>query len=74
MNRLESVITSDVQFVSEDMLKLLENEIGYAVKNFITLSNGVRVRYIKKDGKIKFMAEFEADRVRPLGFIPKRGF
>ena len=74
MNRLESMITADVQLISEDLLKLLENEITYAVKNFITLSNGVRVRYIKKDGKVKFMAEFDADSIRPLGFIPKRGF
>lgn len=72
MNRLESVIKSDVQSVSEQMLNLLENEIEYAVKNFLSLAGKVRVRYIKSGENIKFMADFEADRVRPLGFIPKR--
>ena len=72
MNRLESVIRSDVQSVSEQMLNLLENEIAYAVKNFVSLDGKVKVRFVKNGENIKFMAEFEADRVRPLGFIPRR--
>lgn len=72
MNRLESVIKSDVQSVSEQMLNLLENEIEYAVKNFVSLSGKVKVRYVKNGENLKFMVEFEAERVRPLGFIPRR--
>ncbi len=72
MNRLENIIKSDIQNVSEEMLKLLENEIEFAVKNFVSLRDNVRVRYCRNGQNLKFMVEFEADRVRPLGFIPHR--
>lgn len=72
MQRLENLIMNDVQYVGEEMLKLLQNEIQNAVKNFVMLTSPVKVRYRKEDGQLKFMVEFYSDRVRPLGFIPNR--
>lgn len=71
MQRLESLLESDVQYVSQQMLELLQYEIQKTVSNFVNLASGVKVRFIKQDGKIKFTAEFLSDRVRALGFIPK---
>ena len=55
MNRLENIIKSDIQNVSEEMLKLLENEIEFAVKNFVSLRDNVRVRYCRNGQNLKFM-------------------
>lgn len=72
MQRLESLIKNDVQYVGEEMLKLLQNEIEKAVRNFVCLTSSVKVRYKKEDDHLKFMVEFCSDRVRLLGFIPNR--
>ncbi len=72
MQRLESLLENDSQYVSEDMLNFLQNELQKTLKNFVSLTSGVRVRYKKENGQLKFMAEFYSDRVRPLGYIPKR--
>lgn len=69
---LESIVRSSTTYVSDEMLSLLESEISRVVKNFVTLSSPVKVRYKKSGENVAFMTEFEAERVRPLGFIPKR--
>lgn len=69
---LESIIKSGEMHISDEMLSLLESEISRVVKSFVTLSSPVKVRYKKSGENLIFMTEFEAERVRPLGFIPKR--
>lgn len=69
---LESIIKSGTTHVSDEMLVLLESEISRVVKSFVTLSGAVKVRYKKRGENLVFMTEFEAENVRPLGFIPKR--
>lgn len=69
---LESIIKTGTTYVSDEMLSLLESEITRVVKSFVTLSKPVKVRYKKNGENIVFMTEFEAEHVRPLGFIPKR--
>lgn len=69
---LESVIKSGTTYVSEQMISLLESEIARVVKSFVTLSTPVKVRYKKNGENLIFMTEFEAENIRPLGFIPNR--
>ncbi len=72
MQRLEQILELDKQYVSEQMLSLLESEIKYAVKSYVVLSSNVKVRYKKEGKEIKFMVEFNAERVKNLGFIPQK--
>lgn len=69
---LESIIKSGTSYVNDEMLALLESEISRVVKSFVTLAGPVKVRYKKSGENLVFMTEFEAERVRPLGFVPKR--
>ncbi len=70
MDRIANIVSQENLYVSEQMLKLLESEIEYAVKNFVVIASPVKVRYCKSDGQLKFMVEFNCSRVRPLGFVP----
>ena len=60
MNRLENIIKSDIQNVSEEMLKLLENEIEFKVK----CSKGTYIRSLcadiaKRLGTIGYMKDLK---------------
>ncbi len=70
MDRLNSILQMDKNYVPEEVVILLKSELKKLLKEFFNLKNDVRVRFISHDG-IKFFIEFEVDRVRSLGYVSK---
>lgn len=70
MNRLDSMLQIDKNYVPEEVVLLLKSELKKLLKEFFNLKNDVRIRFISHD-EIKFFIEFEVDRVRSLGYVSK---
>lgn len=70
MNRLDSMLQIDKNYVPEEVVLLLKSELKKLLKEFFTLKTDPRVRFISHD-QIKFFIEFEVDRVRSLGYVSK---
>ena len=70
MNRLDSMLQIDKNYVPEEVVLLLKSELKKLLKEFFTLKTDPRVRFISHD-EIKFFIEFEVDRVRSLGYVSK---
>ena len=70
MNRLNSMLQIDKNYVPEEVVILLKSELKKLLKEFFNLKNDVRIRFISHD-EIKFFIEFEVDRVRSLGYVSK---
>ncbi len=70
MNRLNSMLQIDKNYVPEEVVILLKSELKKLLKEFFNLKNDVRIRFISHD-QIKFFIEFEVDRVRSLGYVSK---
>ena len=70
MNRLNSMLQIDKNYVPEEVVILLKSELKKLLKEFFNLKSDIRIRFISHD-QIKFFIEFEADRVRSLGYVSK---
>lgn len=70
MNRLDSMLQIDKNYVPEEVVLLLKSELKKLLKEFFSLKTDPRVRFISHDC-VKFFIEFEVDRIRPLGYISK---
>lgn len=70
MDRLNSMLQIDKNYVPEEVVILFKSELKKLLKEFFNLKNDVRIRFISHD-QIKFFIEFEVDRVRSLGYVSK---
>ena len=68
MSRLETLLQVDKNYVPEEVVLLLKSELKKLLKEFVCLKSDVKVRFVSHDG-IKFFIEFEAERIRSLGYL-----
>lgn len=69
-NRIENILNNDKMCDPQAVCELLKNEIKPIVENYLTLQNDLIVRFKKENNKNIFFIEFQAQRIKPFGYIP----
>ena len=69
-NRIENILNNDKMCDPQAVCELLKNEIKPIVENYLTLQNDLVVRFKKENNKNIFFIEFQAQRIKPFGYIP----
>ena len=70
-DRLMSMVGRDNSSSPENIRLILQSEIRKVVKDYIELSDEIRVRYKYFEEEIVFMIEMRANRIKPFGYMPK---
>ena len=70
-DRIFNIMDSDKMCNPQTVCAVLEDEIKPIVENYICLNKDFKVRFRKNGDKNIFFIEFEADRIKPFGYIPK---
>ena len=69
-SRLNFVLEQDKMFDPQRVCQILEKELKPIINNYLGLDQNFCVRYKKQDFKNIFFVEFEAKRIKPIGYIP----
>lgn len=69
-DRMEFILSQDKIVDPQRICELLQDEIKTIVENYIKLKDEIKVRYKKDNNKNIFFVEFEAERIKPFGYIP----
>lgn len=67
--RLDEVLVNDKFSNISEVARLLEHEITPILKNYLSLSQEVVIRYKKCGNGYRFMLEVDAERIKPFGKI-----
>ena len=67
--RMDYILNKDKIADPQRVCYVLEEEIKSIVENYLHLSKDFKVRFRKEDKKNIFFVEFEADRIKPFGYI-----
>lgn len=69
-NRLSCILENDKMFAPQYICQVLEKELAPIIENFLVTKEHIKVRYKKENSKNIFFIEFEAERIKPIGYIP----
>lgn len=70
-DRLVSILNKDNVNSPERTRLVLSSEIQRVVKDYLELTEEVKVRFKLVDEEIIFMVEMRADRIKPFGYLPR---
>lgn len=68
--RLNNMLESDKISDPQHMCEILKVELKPLIKSYIELQDDIKVRFKKVQDKNIFFIEFEAERIKPVGYIP----
>lgn len=69
-NRLNNILSNDKISDPQRVCEVLKDELKPLIESYIQLDSDVKVRFKKDKDKNIFWIEFEADRIKPFGYIP----
>lgn len=69
-NRLSCILENDKMFAPQYICQVLEKELTPIIDNFLVTKESIKVRYKKENLKNIFFIELEAERIKPIGYIP----
>lgn len=67
MNRIDELLIRDKFTNLESIAEVLKEEITPIARNFLLMSDELKVRYKRNGDKFVFNVEIEADRIKPFG-------
>lgn len=70
-DRLLTMLNRDNANSPEQTRLLLSSEIQRVVKDYLELTDDVKVRFKLVDEEIIFMIEMRANRIKPFGYMPR---
>ena len=70
-DRLFSMLAKDNTLSPERTRVILTSEVQRVVKDYLELTEEIKVRYKMVDEEIIFMIEMHAERIKPFGYMPK---
>jgi len=70
-DRLLTMLNRDNTNSPEHTRLLLSSEIQRVVKDYLELTDDVKVRFKLVDEEIIFMIEMRASKIRPFGYMPR---
>ena len=70
-DRLLSMLSVDNVNSPERTRIVLSSEIQRVVRDYLELTEKIKVRYKLIDEEIIFMIEMHASKVKPIGYLPK---
>ena len=69
-DRINTILRNDKMNNPQSVCKVLKDEIKPIVENYLTLNKEIVVRFKNENNKSIFFIEFEAERIKPFGYIP----
>lgn len=69
-SRMNYMLENDKITDPQRMCEILKEEIKPIIENYIYLQNDIRVRFKKEKEKNIFWVEIDADKIKPVGYIP----
>lgn len=69
-SRMEEMLKTDNLTNPQAVCRVLEQEFRSIVANYLTLSKDFVVRFKQERGKNIFFVEFEAEKIKPFGYLP----
>ena len=70
-DRLFSMLSNDNVLSPERTRIILTSEVQRVVKDYLELTEEIKVRYKMVDEEIVFMIEMRAKKIKPFGYFPK---
>ena len=70
VNRLNSILQRDKFVDPQRVCEILKGELEPIISNYISLSTPVNVRFRRFNEKLLFSVEIDAERIRPIGYVP----
>ena len=70
-DRLFSMLSDDNINSPERTRIVLTSEVQRVVKDYLELTEEIKVRFKMIDEEIVFMIEMHASRIKPFGYLPK---
>ncbi len=67
--RMELILSNDKINDPQQICEVLKDEIRPIIENYITIKEDIKVRFKKENNKNIFWIEFNADRIKPFGYI-----
>lgn len=72
-SRIEEIVKNDNISNPQGVCRVLEKEIQKLVENYLVLNNEIVVRFRKENCKNIFFIEFQANKIKSVGYLPQKG-
>ena len=72
-SRVEEMIKNDNISNPQGVCRILEKEIQKLIEDYLILNKEIVVRFKKENGKNIFFLEFQADKIKNIGYLPYNG-
>ena len=72
-SRVEEMLKLDNISNPQGVCRVLEQEIKTLLENYLVINKEIIVRYKKEKGKNVFFFEFQAEKIKNIGYLPQQG-
>lgn len=72
-SRVEEMLKLDNISNPQGVCRVLEQEIKTLLENYLVINKEIIVRHRKEKGKNIFFFEFQAEKIKDVGYLPQKG-